>query len=371
MSGGHLAEIVGCGHNLNTIETMIKLFRNIRKKLAAENKVMAYLRYAVGEILLVVIGILIALQVNNWNEQRKSNEKFNAVLEQIYTIVDQDVQSLSNFESAFIQQSNIIDSLIYYPEKIDPALLPSLLYYADIIPNAFTSQAAHQMDLLEFNPQNLSQSRLYKSIASYVFLKQWNLNNAPKHITQLLIQYDLPEPALISWYFNSNNIEKNIARGFYTKEQQKKALKIVGEVPFRVALKSAKSQNQLAILTVQNRKGAAISILRMIKKYYPKGRLLYQDIGIVGNATTNKNWTENLPMTLINEQKSIWEANIKLGNGSLKFRDGNSWVANWGGETFPSGNTKWFGSDITVKKGYYKVTLNLTEKTYEFKLIQE
>ncbi|MBN2615621.1 MAG: hypothetical protein JXR71_07985 [Bacteroidales bacterium] len=47
------------------------LFKNIRRKLAAENQLTKYLRYAIGEILLVVIGILIALQVNNWNEHRK------------------------------------------------------------------------------------------------------------------------------------------------------------------------------------------------------------------------------------------------------------------------------------------------------------
>ena len=50
---------------------MTRIFRNIRQKLASENKVMAYLRYAIGEILLVMIGILLALQVNNWNELRK------------------------------------------------------------------------------------------------------------------------------------------------------------------------------------------------------------------------------------------------------------------------------------------------------------
>ncbi len=53
---------------------MTRVFRNIRQKLASENKVMAYLRYAVGEILLVVIGVLIALQVNNWNEGRKDRK---------------------------------------------------------------------------------------------------------------------------------------------------------------------------------------------------------------------------------------------------------------------------------------------------------
>ena len=50
---------------------MIIFFRRIRKRLAAENKPIQYLRYAIGEIVLVVIGILIALQIHNWNEDKK------------------------------------------------------------------------------------------------------------------------------------------------------------------------------------------------------------------------------------------------------------------------------------------------------------
>jgi len=50
---------------------MIKFFRKIRQNLILENKTSKYLKYAIGEIVLVVIGILIALSINNWNEEKK------------------------------------------------------------------------------------------------------------------------------------------------------------------------------------------------------------------------------------------------------------------------------------------------------------
>jgi len=53
---------------------MLKIFRKIRQKLLDENKIGSYFKYAIGEIFLVVIGILIALSINNWNETRKKIE---------------------------------------------------------------------------------------------------------------------------------------------------------------------------------------------------------------------------------------------------------------------------------------------------------
>ncbi|UCD61312.1 MAG: hypothetical protein JSV59_01670, partial [Flavobacteriaceae bacterium] len=49
---------------------MIGFLRKIRKKLAEDNQFFKYSRYAIGEIVLVVVGILIALQINNWNNNR-------------------------------------------------------------------------------------------------------------------------------------------------------------------------------------------------------------------------------------------------------------------------------------------------------------
>ena len=61
---------------------MIKFFRKIRQKLLSENKFSKYLIYAIGEIFLVVIGILIALYVNNWNQKKADIRKEKALFEQ-------------------------------------------------------------------------------------------------------------------------------------------------------------------------------------------------------------------------------------------------------------------------------------------------
>ena len=66
---------------------MIKFFRHIRKSLLAQGKTGKYFKYAIGEIILVVIGILIALQINTWNQARKDSiterEYYNRFLEDI------------------------------------------------------------------------------------------------------------------------------------------------------------------------------------------------------------------------------------------------------------------------------------------------
>jgi len=66
---------------------MIKFFRRIRQKLLRENQFSKYLLYAIGEILLVVIGILIALQINNWNETRKSKKVELKILQELYVVL--------------------------------------------------------------------------------------------------------------------------------------------------------------------------------------------------------------------------------------------------------------------------------------------
>ena len=69
---------------------MIRFFRSIRKKLMDENKIGKYLKYAIGEIILVVLGILIALAINTWNENRKQVNVEQEFIEGIKSDLEQD-----------------------------------------------------------------------------------------------------------------------------------------------------------------------------------------------------------------------------------------------------------------------------------------
>ena len=70
---------------------MPRFFNRIRKQLAKENKFFQYSRYAIGEIMLVVIGIVIALQVNDWAETRKKMRFLNYSLSQIHQDLESDL----------------------------------------------------------------------------------------------------------------------------------------------------------------------------------------------------------------------------------------------------------------------------------------
>lgn len=75
---------------------MIKFFRQIRQQLLSQNKLSKYLLYAIGEIILVVIGILLALQINNWNENRKNEEQGIIQKKALKTELEKDLETLKS-----------------------------------------------------------------------------------------------------------------------------------------------------------------------------------------------------------------------------------------------------------------------------------
>jgi len=84
---------------------MIKFFRKIRQKMLTENKFSKYLIYAIGEIILVVIGILIALSINNWNENKILAKKEITNLKEIKINLKSDLENQLIPGSEYYQRS--------------------------------------------------------------------------------------------------------------------------------------------------------------------------------------------------------------------------------------------------------------------------
>tara|TARA_R110002126_G_scaffold36161_3_gene110313 strand:- start:88 stop:840 length:753 start_codon:yes stop_codon:yes gene_type:complete len=95
---------------------MIPFFRKIRKQFADDNKPLKYMRYAIGEIILVVIGILIALYINNWNEIEKSKSESNRLLIVLKLDLEKDIHNFESLETEYndwlSQIKNILDNVL-------------------------------------------------------------------------------------------------------------------------------------------------------------------------------------------------------------------------------------------------------------------
>ena len=136
---------------------MIKFFRRIRQQLLSENKFSKYLIYAIGEIILVVIGILIAVQINNWNENRLQEKKEIQILKSFESQFQSDIsqfdQSLKFYETASRSIDIIINHLdqkLPYNDSLNLHFYLSTRFYgdSDLDNNVFESLKSLGVDLI-------------------------------------------------------------------------------------------------------------------------------------------------------------------------------------------------------------------------------
>ncbi|NNJ88281.1 MAG: hypothetical protein HKP53_02680 [Eudoraea sp.] len=360
---------------------MIKFFRHIRKRLLSENppggragKFSKYLIYAIGEIVLVVIGILIALQVNNWNEKRKNENLFKVTLDHLYTSIKVDLDILHYYQNTIKDQIVMIDEIIENADNIESQFLINMLFYIETDPNLYSSETSFHLSNLRFDPSNKTQNNVAKRITTFLNNEWWNdyFSSSNKrrenYIEPILKEAEIP---IILASFGFSPID-NIP--LYTHIFGQKDIDDV-----RRLNKSRKFQNALNTLKANKiflRDGLITFIedrkfmLADIKKYYPEVQMLFENIGIVGNALET-GWFKSVPMTLIDEKEAIWEIKIHLNKGRFKFRANDSWTQNWGENSYSSGSLQMNGRDIPVEEGFYLIRVNLSNNDYSIKSINK
>ncbi len=202
---------------------MPSIFKNIRRKLASENKTAAYLRYALGEIILVVIGILIALQVNNWNEARKEKNNEIKLAEQLLS--DAKADSVF-FESRLSFQQNR-DTLFSSLIQVSNGVLQDSLLNLKVTNTPFFIRLAYQSNLINNDPNaydHISQGNIKNKLRAYYKAYDYvvnaiELNNriCEKYGTPLQIKYyeqiqTLPKTPHIKDYMFALKDRKTIAQ---------------------------------------------------------------------------------------------------------------------------------------------------------------
>lgn len=161
---------------------MIPFFRRIRKKMADDNRPLKYMRYAIGEIVLVVIGILIALQINTWNNEQIEKRKEQDVLVGLHDTFSSNLENL-NFiisisQDAFDSSKELMslmgpDASDYTNHQVD-SLIGHMINYSTYDPSTGTVD-----DIINSGKLNIIQNKVLKANIS-----NWSgmLNDVKKDI---------------------------------------------------------------------------------------------------------------------------------------------------------------------------------------------
>ena len=176
---------------------MIRFFRNIRQRLLINNSFKKYLLYAVGEIFLVMIGILLALQVNNANEERKKRELERTYLSDIhYDFVENKIQ-FEEKQRVYAKQFNLADSLCrrVFPITDKNWQEISRIYSRAFLPHTFNAKRSSINALIDSGNSNIIQNDSLKKI-----LLSWD---------DVYDDYIENEAALLNWWNIFNDIYLN------------------------------------------------------------------------------------------------------------------------------------------------------------------
>ncbi len=262
---------------------MIKFFRKIRQKLLSENKFSKYLIYAVGEIILVVIGILIALQINSWNDNRKAKIVENKFFANVLQDLEKDKKKLGFYDRFHQKRIQYLDTLLTYVrdpnrtmgiEKFGMYVEP-LFYSVNATNYSTTFESAKSMGI--FN--NFHEKDIIKDLSQY-YADFVLIENSFNSITRIVenqfepLMYTLPEGYITettgALVINEEDVQK-----FYNKVSSIKDNRNINYDYERI-LKTSSFENYLigdmgrsfgAIGIIESRKAILNGLLGRIKEH--------------------------------------------------------------------------------------------------------
>ncbi len=351
---------------------MIKFFRHIRKRLLTNNKFSKYLLYAIGEIVLVVIGILIALQINNWNEEQKNRFEEKNLLLELRTEFREKKESLEANERrgyGFIKNISIYDT---YANGSAPEYdLDSLRFLVrDLTMGNFFITPNRTLNSIE----NSAKIYLIKNDELRNYFKIWKnsviklngfhekrealINDIYPILSEYFLFKDLyPDGTRELEIIDASNDGKGIQHFFNAPSNQNLVRSFLD-------ISLALYYTGDGVLDVTN------EVLQMIDEELMKYEDIkvepyFSEIRVTGDAVDNA-----LSFVILEKlSNGTWEGIVPLKDGTVTFSNRAAGVITWTGDEFPIGKlvgAGYWDNNISVKKGVYKVIFDYENGTYEF-----
>lgn len=331
---------------------MISLLCKIRKKLLQQNKVTRYLAYAIGEIFLVLLGILIALQVNNWNEEGKRKENYLATIEQIYNSLELETQALYyNFQGLTLQQ-RYADSLYNSADSMRIEEIPGILFFLETEPPAFNSSIEFHLQNLVVNPKDKKENLLARNLTNYLSRSSLDFTTKEKPISAILIKEGFPVPTVNFGY--SYMMSMFDFPEYFNEKNWEKAKTLLQTKEMRTGLIQLAQRKEFEKIELGQALELASNVMGQIKNSYSEVRLLYENIGIIGDGTSNQNWSNDILLERTEEENSIWEAAVTLNSKGIKINENKSWNADWEAPVFQKVNWNGLAQISRPRKGPLK-----------------
>ena len=249
---------------------MLTLLRRIRRSLLDSGSMKKYILYAIGEIALVVIGILIALQINTWNENRKSVLEGQRYIRQIYSDLLREKQFINENVSRLTSQNQGVYDLLSLiesnPKEYDP------VQFEKGVSTAYTP--------IYLDRQKLTWDELLSSGRADI-IRDDSLSQLLKdfyHSYELdVMAFNLaPSQALIAFQRRAlRNIDIAAYDRAFTKGQpayvnQDHLKQVVADKEFTYLLREIMVGSKALIMSLTNMEASLDQIIEYIEKTYPK-----------------------------------------------------------------------------------------------------
>ena len=166
---------------------MIKFFRKIRYNLMEKNKTGKYLKYAFGEIVLVVIGILIALQINNWNENRKAKNNEVVLVKQLLEDAKTDSIFFTDRIKSLKGQKRFYNELVQFCNREINEDMVRIKLDSSMMEQPFI-QLIYQSNLITNNPDasvQLDNNTLKQSLRNYIAKHKYVATSLENHNSKI------------------------------------------------------------------------------------------------------------------------------------------------------------------------------------------